>query len=232
MHIHSLFRYPVKSLAGETLENAHLVTGRGIPGDREWALGKAGNAMTGAWQPKATFHVLEKQEALVEVSCPHTMDDPAGRKALEADVCRRLGLDGETATKLVKADGPGFFDTLKGEISILNLASVAALEKAAGTEAGKIDPRRFRANVWLEGAKPWAENDWVGKSAVLGEAEIRFTQLTGRCAATLVNPTTAARDINILKLLKTHFNHTQMGVYAHVTINGGIKPGNILQLKS
>ena len=77
-------------------------------------------------------------------------------------------------------------------MSLINLATVRSLEEQWGY---RIDPLRFRANIYIDGAAPWEEFDWVGNDIRLGEAVFRVDRRNGRCGATNVDPATGRRDL-------------------------------------
>ena len=112
-------------------------------------------------------------------------------------------------------------------ISIISRASVHDLERVAGRD---VDPLRFRGNVLIEADDPWVEFQWVGKDIAIGEATLRVIDRIERCAATNVDPTTAARDMNIPLILQRGFAHTDMGVYARVIKDGKIATGDTVTL--
>ena len=95
-------------------------------------------------------------------------------------------------------------------VSLVNLASVRALQEAVGSE---IDPRRFRANIHLDGLAAWAEQEWIGRDIRIGALAFRAARLTRRCAAIDVNPVTAARDTRLPGALVRHFGHPNLGIY-------------------
>ncbi len=253
MKIRSIYRFPVKSLPGEAMKQAELVEGIGIPGDRAFAFARAGgpvaaeNTIRGAqWRDKSAFHVLATEPRLGLIMCRFdggigalsltfpdgsnahaAIGDDAGASAMGALLGDFLGLRKNDAPVLVHARRGGFFDTLDGEISILNLASLRELEKAAGV---KIDPLRFRPNIIIDGVPPWQEFGWAGKTGQLGSAEIYFTKPTGRCLATHANPETGTRDLKTMHLLKDNFGHTQMGVYAQIRRDGMVSLDDTLEL--
>src|SRR5206468_8583157 len=107
-------------------------------------------------------------------------------------------------------------------VSLINRASIAALEVAMGVP---VDRLRFRANVYFAGAPAWSEHDWVGSEITLGTARLRVIAPITRCAATQVNPATAERDLDIVAALKRAFGHINMGVYAEVVSAGEIAIG-------
>ena len=133
---------------------------------------------------------------------------------------------------VVAAPGHAFADarrkpnaTTDKYVSLINRASIAALEAVMGVP---VDPIRFRANVYFDGASAWSEHDWVGSEITLGAARLRLISPITRCAATQVNPVTAKRDLDIVAALGRAFGHINMGVYAEVLAGGEIAVGDAL----
>ena len=117
-----------------------------------------------------------------------------------------------------------FSDVAKKVVSIINLASVAALEGAVGQP---VDPLRFRANLYVRGWPAWHEFDLLDREIhVGGKVRLKVVKRIVRCAATNVDPVTAARDLNIPKTLMQTFNHMDCGIYAEVIEGGDIAAGN------
>jgi hypothetical protein len=103
-------------------------------------------------------------------------------------------------------------------VSLINLASAAALETVVGAP---VDPLRFRGNLHLDGLEPWAEFDLVGKVLTApGGVRLKVTKRIVRCAATNVDPGTGLRDLQIPKALMQAYGHADCGVYAEV-VGGG-----------
>lgn len=248
MKLLEIWRYPVKSLSGGRIGRTVLNPGQGLPQDRRWGLALPGSeaAKGDAWQPKSQFHVLVREAALAQLKC--RFDDltgrfcfegpdglhaegnlmsPEGRAAIAGGIAKHLGLGKKDVPVMVEARQIGHFDTTKGPVSILNLASHRALETVLEQT---IDPVRFRMNFWIDGAKPWAEALWPGQRIGIGKAVLRITEPTGRCTATHVNPLTGESDVKILHALKDHFGHTQMGVYAIVESGGPVLEGDKVKL--
>jgi hypothetical protein len=155
--------------------------------------------------------------------------NPEQRAALEEAVARvgRLG----RAPRLVFAPGVGFADSAPrgpvglARISLINRASVAAFAAESGRAVG-VD--RFRGNLLLDGAAPWAEFAWVGARVKIGEVTFLVEKRIDRCPATEVNPETAARDVPVPKLLQTMYGHLDMGVFLQAETAGVIRPGDRL----
>jgi uncharacterized protein YcbX len=109
-------------------------------------------------------------------------------------------------------------------VSIINLASVAALEDAAGAP---VNPLRFRGNLYVAGWPAWHEFDLVGQQIAVGSSvRLKIVKRIVRCAATEVDPDTAMRDLPIPALLMQTYGHADCGVYAEVTTPGAIAVGD------
>jgi len=91
-----------------------------------------------------------------------------------------------------------------------------------------IDPLRFRANIYIDGAEPWEEFDWVGSEIKIGDALFNVDRKNGRCGATNVNPATGRRDLDIPSSLRATFGHKNLGVYLTVRDGGEIAAGDSL----
>ncbi len=249
----AIWRHPVKALAGERIERATLAAGEALPHDRRFGLaaGGAGGADTSgeSWVDYAQFYALTREERLAQLGIAFDegsetltisrhgkqvarakATDPVGRSLLDQFFAAFLA-DSPRGTPrfLAGRQEPGhrvnYTDTEQPTVSLLNLASVADLERVARQP---VDPRRFRMNFWLEGLAPWAERDWVGRRLRLGGALLEVSEETVRCAATAVNPETAQRDLNVPRLLQGGFGHLCQGLYAVVREGGEVAAGDAL----
>ena len=105
-------------------------------------------------------------------------------------------------------------------VSIINLASVAALETAVGAP---VHPLRFRGNLYVEGWPAWREFDLLGQEIAIGpQARLKIVKRIVRCAATDVDPDTGIRDLAIPSTLMRTFGHADCGVYGEVIADGEI----------
>jgi uncharacterized protein len=252
LRVTSLYRYPVKGLSPERLAHASLVKGGYFPGDRLFAVenGPAGfDPAAPQHQAKIKFLMLMRNEALARLTTRYDdatttlviedggreaargdLSRPDGRLAIEAFFRRFMPKELRGAPKLLAApDGFRFTDSRRGFLSIINLASVQAVETMAGAP---VDPLRFRGNLHVDGLGPWAEFDLLGR-VLEGPSglRLRLTKRIERCAATNVDPTTALRDLDIPKMLMRHLNHRDCGIYAEVLRDGAIAEGEHLSLE-
>jgi hypothetical protein len=249
-----LYRYPVKGLSAEPVEQAGLTVAHGFPVNRRWALALPDTPFDPAApqaQPKTRFLMLQRDEALAALETRYDEDsdtlairrngetllsarlgDPAGRAALEDFFFVYLGDRLRARPRLVEAPGFQFTDiSVVSEakmraVSLINLASLRALEEAAGAP---MHPLRFRANIYFDGAAPWEEFDWLDREIAIGEARAVVVMRTQRCAATQVNPESARRDRNPPKQLQQAFGHADMGIYAEIVADGAVRVGDSVE---
>ena len=160
------------------------------------------------------------------------MTEPAGCGLIAEFFEGFLGDAAKGPLRVVAAPGHAFADarrkpnaTTDKYVSLINRASIAALEAAMGVP---VDPIRFRANVYFDGVTAWSEHDWINSEISLGGARLRVISPITRCAATQVNPVTAKRDLDIVAALGRAFGHINMGVYAEVVAGGEIAVGDAL----
>ncbi|MBT4908054.1 MAG: MOSC domain-containing protein [Rhodospirillaceae bacterium] len=239
--------YPVKGLSGLILAHASLEIGQTITGDRRFALGRPGFAFdteNPVWMPKTNFLALVRDEKLAELDAGFDgstniltlrqaarvvlaadLSSPEGRTEVEAFFAEFLADEIDGLPTLLEAGDHSFSDLDAKVISLINLNSVAALGNQIDAD---VDARRFRANVYFDGAPAWSEFDWLDRRIQIGGAVAEIIKRTRRCAATNVNPDTARRDMNLPRALQKGWGHTDMGVYARIVKPGEIRPGDTI----
>ena len=89
---------------------------------------------------------------------------------------------------------------------------------------------RFRGNLLVAGWPAWREFDLIDRTLAIGAVRLKVVKRIVRCAATNVDPATAARDMNIPKALMEAFGHADCGVYADVVGDGTITAGDAMSL--
>jgi uncharacterized protein len=123
--------------------------------------------------------------------------------------------------------GHSFSDVAQKAVSIVNLASVAAVEDAVGVP---VHPLRFRGNLYVSGWPAWREFELLGQEIAIGPARVKVVRRTKRCAATNVEPDTGIRDLNIPQTLMQTFGHADCGIYTEVVGGGEIAIGDAVTL--
>ncbi|HIK27841.1 MAG: MOSC domain-containing protein [Oscillatoriaceae bacterium SKW80] len=112
-------------------------------------------------------------------------------------------------------------------ISLLSQATLDAIGEVCGK---RVDVRRFRPNILLEGVAAWEEFTWVGQKFLLGSAKIAIAARINRCVNIEVNPDTGDRDLPLLSVLRQHFGHLQTGILATVETEATVTIGDTLTL--
>jgi uncharacterized protein len=243
--VRGLFRYPVKGLSPEPLQRMSLKAGQTAPFDRAYAVENGPGRFdpeNPAHLPKINFLMLMRNERLATLQT--RFDDatetltvlrdgkqvargdlrtPIGRKMIEQFLAAYMQDDLRGAPRVVFAPGHSFSDVAAKCLHVINLASLRELERVVRRA---VNPLRFRPNVVMDGAPPWAEFDWSGKPLQLGAVKLEFIKRTERCAATNVDPDTGQRDIAIPAALQRAWGHTDFGFYARVIADGTIAIGD------
>jgi uncharacterized protein len=249
--IAGLYRYPVKGLSPESLQRVGLLAGQTLPADRRYAIenGPSGfDPAAPAWMPKTVFLMLMRNERLAGLRS-HFEDDShrltirrdgalvaegdletaEGRAAIEAFFKNNFASELKGPPKVLQSDGHSFSDVAKKVVSIINLSSVRAIETMVG---GAVHPLRFRANLYLEGWPAWHEASLVGATLAIGGARLKVVKRITRCAATNVDPDTAARDLDIPDTLMRRLGHNECGIYAEVIAPGEIAVGDAIAVEA
>jgi hypothetical protein len=148
-----------------------------------------------------------------------------GRLAIETFIRRFMPAELRGPPKVLQADGHSFSDVSAKVLSIINLASVAAIETMVGAP---VNPLRFRGNLYVEGWPAWHEFELVGQEIAIGDTRLKVAKRIMRCAATEVDPDTGIRDLAIPDTLLRTFDHADCGIYAQVIAGGEIAPDDLV----
>ena len=245
--IESLYRYPVKGLSPEPVTRATLKAGDYFPGDRLFAVENGPSGFDPAapqHQSKIKFLMLMHNERLATLRTRYedatstlTIEQDGGsavradlatkegRLAVEAFFRRFMPTELRGPPKLLQAEGHSFSNVPAKVVSVINLASVAAIGTAIGAP---VHPLRFRANLYVEGWPAWHEFDLLEREIAIGGARLKVTKRTLRCPATEVDPDTGVRDLAIPKTLMQTYGHADCGVYAQVIAGGEVAVGDAI----
>jgi uncharacterized protein YcbX len=248
MRIEHLYRYPVKGLTAEALDEVVVAPREMLPWDRAFALAQGTapfDPEAPTWMQKTHFMCLmaNARAALLKASFDpqtgilaiHAPDGggiaenalaPSGRAALGAWLTAFLGPEARGVPRFHYVPGHAFSDVSRKVVSLINLASVADLAARAGAPRDKL---RFRANLYFSGAPAWSELDWVGREFLAGRVRLRVVKRIPRCPATEVNPVTAERDADPVRELRAAFGHPDLGIYAEVIGGGALAVGDAIE---
>jgi uncharacterized protein len=191
MHLAEIWRYPVKSLRGEQLDEVELLTS-GIAGDRiVHVRAPDGRTVTSRTRPRLlglSGSLGSNGEPLID-GRPWT--DEASRAAVEAAA--------GAGSELVAYDGlgPARFDVLP--LSILTDGAIAALG---------VDRRRLRPNLVIAGVDGLDERTWEGRRIRIGDATVAAVRLRSRCVMTTFDPDTQQQDVGVLRRIVNELEGT------------------------
>jgi uncharacterized protein len=247
--VSSIYRYPVKGLSGERLSRVDVSPGATLPNDRAFALENGPSGFDPAaptWQPKIKFLCLMRNAKIAALQTRYddatglftvskegerlletNLSDAAGRSATEEFFQNFMGREARGKIRVLQSPGHSFSDVAKKVVSIINLESVVALERAINR---KVHPLRFRGNIHVEELPAWSETELVGKSIRIGGVQLRVVKMIQRCAATEVDPETAERDIDVPDALYRLTGDDDCGIYAEVLTAGRIAEGDRLAI--
>ena len=174
--ITQICRHPVKGLNAEALVRVALTPGEGLPHDRRFALAHGSttfDSQAPKWRPKTNFLMLMRDEKLAQLRIAFDEEtgelaihragkqvvrakatEPLGRTLIEQFFAGFLGAAARGTPKLLEAPGHMFTDTPEKCLSLISLASVTDLERVMRAD---VDPLRFRANIYFEGAPAWGK---------------------------------------------------------------------------
>lgn len=253
--VDSVWRYPVKSMRGEELEEA-FAGFSGIYGDRLFAFRSSAS-------PKGfPYFTAREQRRLLQYRPRFRHPDKAARpinlteaesmgaNPVSADPSE-LMVDVETPDgKTLAIDDPALMDMLRADIdqkhqltlmrseraltdcrpfSMFSLQSARQLAEETGTP---IDKRRFRANVYVDltSGEGFAENQFVGKSLRIGpKVVVTILERDPRCMMITLDPDTGEKAPEVLKKV-AQAHHGMAGVYGAVLVEGILHKGDPVEV--
>ena len=255
--VDSLWRYPVKSMRGEELEES-FVGFPGVYGDRYFAFKSSAS-------PKGFPYLTgREQEQLLRYRPRFRHPDRAAEppNLVEAELIEPginpvnadpedLGVDVETPSgetlalddpELIRMLGEGISDdnnltlvrsdramTDCRPVSLISLQTVGQIGEDLGYG---LDRRRFRANIYLDSAsgRGFGENEFVGRSLRIGsKAVVSVLERDPRCKMISLDPETGEHDSQVLRTVaRVHGNLA--GVYCAVLVEGMVRKGNSVEL--
>ena len=253
--VDSLWRYPVKSMRGEELDEA-FASYSGIYGDRLFAFRSSAN------HKGFPYFTARDQRRLLQYRPRFRYPDKATRpinlieaesknaNPLLADLAE-LVVDVETPDgKTLPIDDPTLIETLRADVDPkhqvtlmqsqramtdcrpVSIFSLQSAQQLAEETCVPVDKRRFRANVYVEltSAKGFAENDLVGRSVRIGpKAVITVLERDARCMIITLDPDTGEQTPAILKKV-AQAHDGMVGVYGAVLVEGMVHKGDPVEL--
>ena len=234
--ISAIFRYPVKSMAGESLDSARLGW-HGVEGDRRFAFRRLTDTsgfpfLTAGKLPQLLLYKPFSEGGNGAASLPTHVRTPEAREyeLRSVELCEDISIRHGSAVELMNLKS-GIFD--EAAISVITQSTVQYLERES---ARAIDPRRFRPNIVIETDidEPFTENRWVGQTLTFGEdddrASVNIYMKDVRCVVVNLDPDTAEKDAAVMNTV-SRLNENCAGVYGTVVGAGELRVGQIVTLR-
>lgn len=210
MTVTTIWRYPVKSMAGERLQSTELAV-TGLMGDRVVQVyDRHDRVVTARTCPRLLRH-----RATLGIEGEPLVD---GLSWQSREVGRLVEAAVGPGARLKRFDGPERFDILP--LLVCTDGAVSAFGR---------DVRRLRPNLMIGGVPGMAERTWPGAMLRLPEAEIGLADLRGRCVMTTYDPETTEQDPDILRDIVRRFRG-RLCLNAAVTRGGRINVGDRIEL--
>lgn len=209
MYVKELWRYPVKSMRGEQLDEVEIGLD-GFAGDRLVHVENTRGVITSRTRPGLLLlHATldSSGEALVD-------GDPWWHPRAGALVNEAAGPDAQ----LVPHDGPERFDVLP--LLVATDGAIAAFGR---------DGRRLRPNIVVGGVRGLAERHWEGRGLTVGAACVYLDSLRARCVMTTFDPDTLEQDVNVLRDIRRRFDG-RLALNADVARPGIVRVGDPVRL--
>ncbi len=228
--IQLIHRYPVKSMAGEVVERCDL-TEDGLSGDRLYAFESSG-------APVGMLRLTGRERREILAYQPRTL--PGGRVDVLVPTGEEFQADSPALISYLAAHMPGANSfhlrkttTPQTDVRPLSIISLQTIDQL-GKEAGEVlDPRRFRANLYLDfPAGPFMEDRLVGRTLRIGSTAAVFIQERDpRCRFITYDPAAplATDPLFSLMQLLDRMHEGRAGVYAAVVNAGPIQTGDAVQ---
>jgi uncharacterized protein YcbX len=232
----ALYRFPVKSMGGESLEQAALYW-HGLEGDRRQVFVKSGDLSSFPWLtardvPEMVHYTAYLVDPANTRRSPVMVRTPAGDELpVESDLLRALLEQQYGAPIHLMRSSRGAQDA--AGLSIVGLGTVRALGERIRQ---RLDVRRFRQNIYLEtlNGEPDVEDGWVGRLLVFGDderaARVRILRPDHRCMIVNLSPEHAGQNPAILREIAASRENC-LGLYASVEGTGTVQIGDTVYLE-
>ena len=205
MFVQELWRYPVKSMAGERIDRTHAGE-FGLDGDRRIVgVDSRGRAITARTHPKLLGLKGATGADGAALVSGYRWDSPEALELVRAAV--------GSGARLIEVEEGGF------DVLPLLVATSGAIAHMA------IDGRRLRPNIVVGAVEGLAERSWPGKRLRMGAAPIETVQLRGRCVMTTYDPDTLRQDVGVLRRIAKELDGT-MALDSRVIEAGKIRVGD------
>jgi uncharacterized protein YcbX len=235
-HLSAIFRYPIKSMAGERVDSARMGWD-GVEGDRRLAFRRLADRGAFPWLTASRlpelllYKPIGRQDTAGEPLPTHVRTPDGGEYALTDEaLVKEIATRHRADVELMQLKH-GIFD--EAAVSVIALGTIGSIAREAGVDA---DIRRFRPNLLIDtkNADPFEEDRWVGKILEFGSEgtgpAISVTMRDLRCVMLNLDPETAEANARVMKSV-IRMNENYAGVYGTVVRTGEVRVGQAVSLR-
>lgn len=232
-HVEAIFRYPVKSMAGERLEVAKLGW-HGLEGDRRLAFRRIDDRsgmpwLTASKLPDLLLYAPQRRASGADGDLPSHIRTPEGEEmsTLGEDLAKEVGRRYGAPVQMMHLRH-GIFDD--ASISVIASDTVREIERLSGRS---VDVRRFRPNIMVRLLRsvPFQEDQWLGGTLSFGKKDdapaIAVTMQDERCSMVNLDPDSAKSTPEVMKAI-VRVNQNNAGIYGTVTRTGQVAVGETI----
>jgi len=244
MEIAEIWRYPVKSMLGEQVDQANVGPG-GIQGDRKWAVVDAESGVSLSAKRYADLLRCRAwtNDGKVTIKLPDGGEYPAGSAEVAHDLSDLLGrkvttrsaeatetiqhefptavTEGEGKPFLFEPETEAFFDC--APLQLLTTGTLAELQRLLPSSI--VHRARFRPNFLVETNEiGFIESDWVNKDVTLGSLSCQVYDDTRRCIMVALGQGDLPRDIEVIRTILKK-NQGRAGVALETLDSGTLRCG-------
>ena len=236
-HVEAIFRYPVKSMAGERLEGATMGW-HGLEGDRRLAFRRVEDRsgmpwLTASRLPDLLLFTPQRHQNGAQGDLPTHIRTPNGEEmpVFGEDLAKEVGRRYGAAVEMMQLRN-GIFDD--ASISVIASDTIREIGRLVGRS---LDVRRFRPNVVvrLTRSVPFQEDQWLGGLLSFGEGDdapaIAVTTRDERCSMVNLDPDSARPASEVMKAI-VRVNQNNAGIYGTVTRIGRLEVGQAIFLRA
>jgi len=236
-HVEAIFRYAVKSMAGERLEDANLGW-YGLEGDRRLAFRRVDDRsgvpwLTASKLPDLLLFAPQRREDGAQGNLPTHIRTPDGQEmpVFGEDLANEVGRRYGAPVQMMQLRH-GIFD--EACISVIASDTMREIGRLAGRS---LDVRRFRPNVVVRllRSSAFQEDEWLGGVLSFGEGydapAIAVTMRDERCGMVNLDPDSAIPAPEVMKTV-VRVNQNNAGIYGAVTRIGQLAVGQTIFLRA
>ena len=251
MDVVGIWRYPVKSLQGEALDQA-VVERDGLEGDRRWGIrdGRTGRILTARRRPELLHAAATYRDSGPVITLPDGGVTEGPGAETDRLLSRWLGSPVSLVTSVEEAPGRAeFFEDATDDTStpvewtmperryvdaaaLLVLTTASLRHAAALYPAGAWETRRFRPNLLVDApGDGWLEDEWIGQALGVGSAVLSAAEGCVRCTMVTREQPGIEADRDVFRTLARHHG-ARFGVWCEVAEPGAVAVGQEVSVRT